>query len=364
MRKTLFNLHLYGALIVGIFVVIIGVTGSIMAFEENLDRLFNPRLFDVQPAGSFLPVAELFHSAAAAFPGQKVNNLRLPQSPTDSVMFRVRGPKQVFMNPYNGQILGSRDPNTPLQTIHMIHLTLLMGPTGRSIVAGVTAVLLFLVVSGIYLWWPLKRTSIKWSASARRINFDIHNVSGIYSAVFLLVLGTTGIVVHYDNAIELYLHRREGTKPIPRVVPSVFHPGMTRVTPDQAVQSAEAALPGTKALSVSLPPNAKSSYVVALRYPEDLTPGGRSWADVDQFSGQVINFQSSRTAPSASRTIILNRAIHTGDLFGYPSKILVSLSSLMLIIQAITGYYLWWKKLRSQSKSDTATTAVADKTAV
>jgi uncharacterized iron-regulated membrane protein len=59
----------------------------------------------------------------------------------------------------------------------------------------------------------------------------------------------------------------------------------------------------------------------------------------------VVGFQSSRTAPAAARTIIINRATHTGDIFGYPSKILVSLSSLMLIIQAITGYYLWWKKL-------------------
>lgn len=364
MRKTLFNLHLYGALIVGLFVVIIGVTGSIMAFEDDLDHLFNPRLFHVQAAGSMLPVADLFRAAAAAFPGEKINNLKLPQSPTDTVTFRVRGPQQVFLNPYTGRILGSRSPSTLLQTIHTIHLTLLMGPTGRTIVTSVTGVLLFLVISGIYLWWPLKRTSIKWGASARRINFDIHNVSGIYSAVFLLVLGTTGIVVHYDNDVERYLHRREGTRPIPRNTPSVFHPGMTRITPDQAVQDAVAALPGTKALTLTLPANPKASYLVTLRYPEDLTPGGRSWANVDQFSGKVVNFQSSRTAPGASRAIILNRAIHTGDLFGYPSKILVSLSGLMLIIQAITGYYLWWKKLRSQPVPERDAKVEADRASV
>jgi uncharacterized iron-regulated membrane protein len=345
MRKLLFNLHLYGALFIGLFVVVIGVTGSIMAFEENLDRLFNPQLFHIQPAGSTLPVADIFHAAAVAFPGERINNLRLSQDETDSVMFRVKGGKQAFLNPYNGQLLGTRDPNTPLQTIHTIHLTLLIGKSGRAVVASVTGVLLFLVLSGIYLWWPLKRFKVKWKASLRRVTFDLHNASGIYSALFLLVLGITGIVVHFDNDIEQFLHKRAGTASIGRNAPSVPQPGVARLTPDQAIQSAVSFLSGTKALSVTLPANPKGSYMVALRYPEDLTPGGRSWANVDQYSGKVVNYQSSRTAPAAARTIILNRAIHTGDIFGYSSKILVALSALMLIIQAITGYYMWWKKL-------------------
>ena len=351
MRKVLFNLHLYGALIVGLFVVTIGVTGSIMAFEDDLDRIFNRQLFHVEPTGTPLPLAACFRAAAAAFPGQKINSLRLPQAPDQAITFGVAGPKQAFLNPYDGKLIGTRDPRTTLQMIHQIHLRLLMGAAGSNVVASVTGVLLFLVISGLYLWWPLKRATIKWSASARRINFDLHNVAGIYSAAVLLVLGITGIVVHFDNDIEKYLHASNGTKPTPRNGPSTPLPGATRITPDQAVQSATAALPGTKALSIGLPPNPKLSYAVALRYPEDLTPGGRSWAIVDQYSGKVTNFQSSRTAASAARTIITNRALHTGDILGYPSKILVSLSSLMLIIQAITGYYLWWKKLRTKQSA-------------
>jgi uncharacterized iron-regulated membrane protein len=56
MRKLLFNLHLYLALVTGLFVVIIGVTGSVMAFEEDIDRLLNPNLFHVDPSGQQMPV--------------------------------------------------------------------------------------------------------------------------------------------------------------------------------------------------------------------------------------------------------------------------------------------------------------------
>src|SRR5437879_6350383 len=100
MRKVLLNLHLYSALFIGLFVVLIGVTGSIMVFEEGWDRLFNPKLYKVQPHGQPLQVSGLFMVAAKAYPGQRINTIRLPKDETDSAIFGVRGPKQVFMNPY------------------------------------------------------------------------------------------------------------------------------------------------------------------------------------------------------------------------------------------------------------------------
>jgi len=56
------------------------------------------------------------------------------------------------------------------------------------VVSCAAIVLVFLVFSGIYLWWPLKRVTVNFRASLRRISFDLHNVAGLYSAVFLLVL--------------------------------------------------------------------------------------------------------------------------------------------------------------------------------
>jgi uncharacterized iron-regulated membrane protein len=176
----------------------------------------------------------------------------------------------------------------------------------------------------------------------------LHNAVGIYSAAIVLVLGCTGIVVRFDEQIGQWLHARAGTANTKRNVPSVEQPGATTVDADVAVRSALAALPGTRALFLSLPANAKDSYLVVVRYPEDLTPGGRSWVNVDQYSGKALNFQSSRTVAWGSRAIILNRAIHTGDFFGYPSKILMAVTCLLLVSQSVTGYYMWWRKLRAR----------------
>jgi uncharacterized iron-regulated membrane protein len=355
MRKLLFNLHLYCALAAAIFVVIIGVTGSIMAFEPELDRLLNPSLFRVTPQGAPLPASALFRAAAAAYPGQRIGSIRLPQGPDESAQFGVKG-KQVFLNPYTGAILGERAGATMLGTIHQLHLRLLMGEAGSNVVTIATCVLLFLVISGIYLWWPLKRVTIATGAGARRFHFDLHNTAGIFSAAFLLILGATGVAVHFDNRLEDFLHQRAGTRRLVRKMTSEAPKSAAPIDVDQAIQTALSAMPGTQALVVAPPANAKAAYLVALRFPEDLTPGGRSWVTIDQYDGKILSSQNSRTVAAGSRTIIWNRAIHTGDVYGLPTKTLMSLASLMLVVQAITGVYLWWIKLRARERRNRSAT--------
>ena len=354
MRKLLFNLHLYLALVLGIFVVIIGVTGSLIAFEGDIDRLTNSRLFNVRPQGQMLTAAGMLEAARKAYPGQRIGAIRFPSDEKTSATFGVRGGQQVFLNPYTGTIIGSRGSASWLASAHQLHMRLLLGKPGEIVVTSVTGVLLFLVASGIYLWWPLKRATVKWGASARRIHFDLHNTTGIYSAAILFILGVTGIVIHFDSELEEWMHRQAGTAKIEKNIPSVPQPGGQPIGPDQAVQVALATVPGTQALAISVPANAKGSYLISLHYPEDLTPGGRTWVNVDQYSGKALSLQDSRTVPWGTRTIVYNRAIHTGDIFGYFSKVIMSLTCLLLISQAITGYYLWWKKLRGRQREKDA----------
>src|SRR5437879_330314 len=117
MRKTIFNLHLYTALIAGLFVVILGVTGSIMAFEDDLDRIFNPGLYRVQAGSQPLPVATVLEAVKKAYPGQRLSGLRLPWSPNEAYTAQAKG-TQIFINGYTGAVVGTRRGSTALQKIH------------------------------------------------------------------------------------------------------------------------------------------------------------------------------------------------------------------------------------------------------
>ena len=357
MRQTILNLHLYTALIAGIFVVVLGVTGSIMAFEDDLDRLFNPGLYKVQPtAGQPLPMAELKTALEKAYPRQRFVSFRIAPRPDQAWIAAARG-LQVFVDPYTARPTGTRTGPTTLAQIHQLHLRLLLGKPGGTIVCAVSLVLIWLIGSGIYLWWPLKRASVKFGASLRRVSFDAHNAVGIYSAAFLLVLSVTGVVVHFDDEIGSKLNKMTHSPEPLRSVPSIAQPGAKPIASEAALVSAQAALPGAVPIAVNLPAGPKASYLIPMRFPEDLTPGGRSWVVVDQYSGRPLFVGNSRTAAPGAKTILENRAIHTGDILGYPSKILMSLSSLMLVVQAITGYYMWWKKLRVRERDSEAARA-------
>ena len=107
MRKLLLTLHLYTALVAGVFIVILGVTGSIMAFEPELDHMFNRSLFDVQPGTNPLPITAVMKTLKTAYPHQAFPILYIPSGPDKSYYVPVHG-IEVFVNGYTGQIIGTR----------------------------------------------------------------------------------------------------------------------------------------------------------------------------------------------------------------------------------------------------------------
>jgi uncharacterized iron-regulated membrane protein len=342
MRKLLLNLHLYAALITGAFVAILGATGSVMAFEDQLDHLTHPHLFYVTPQAHPLPLAELAKAAAARVPGEAAGAFGMSISPDVSYYVRFDG-GLVFVNEYTGEVLGIRKGPTFLSKVHQFHLRLLAGSTGKQFVSWVGVVTLFLLLSGLYLWWPLKRATIKWDAAPSRVWFDVHNAVGIFSLLFLLLLTVTGIVIGFEPVSTPLLYKITRSEPLGGDFRSTERPGIARTTPDQAVASAVAALPGATPIFVNVP-EAADVYRVGLRYPEDLTPGGRSRVYVDPSGGRILQVESSRTTAAGSRLINANRAIHTGDIFGMPSKAVMSFASLMAVLQVVSGVTMWWKR--------------------
>jgi len=78
-------------------------------------------------------------------------------------------------------------------------------------------------------------------------------------------------------------------------------------------------------------------------FPEDRTPGGRSFVALDQYRGDVRDMESSRTAELGTKILNYKRPVHTGEVFGALSLALAFLTSFMLAGQVVTGFLIWWK---------------------
>ena len=346
MRKLLFKLHLFVALIAGVFVVILGLTGAIMAFEPEIDHLLHARLSYVAPQSRTLSLAEIGDAVTKAFPGERISGYALSTSPNLSYQVSV-GRRAVYVNQYTGEVLGEREGGMDfLGYVHQLHLRLLLrdkADSGKRIMSWVGVAMVFLLLTGLYLWWPQKRASIQWTAPSRRVWFDVHNAVGIFSLVFVLILTITGVMIGFEHATVPWFYKVTSSEPSRAPDIPLPPPAAKPIAPDQAIQIARAALPGATPFQINVP-GPKGAYQIRSRFPEDLTPGGRSRVVVDQYTGQVLFAEGSRTAPSGARIVIQNRAIHTGDIFGIPSKAVVSLASVMLVLQFVSGVAMWLKK--------------------
>lgn len=91
-----------------------------------------------------------------------------------------------------------------------------------------------------------------------------------------------------------------------------------------------------------------------MKFPEDRTPIGRSRVLVDPYTGNVVSAVSTRTAPLAFKIGRLwIREIHTGDIFGWPTRLLACVMSLILPIMTITGTLIWWNRNRKLLPANT-----------
>ena len=162
MRKFIFQVHLYIGLIAGLFLVLLGITGSIMAFEPEIDHLLHHRLSYVDAGDRTLSLAEIGRVVQKTFPADTIMGYRLATSPDLSWQVGLGG-KIVVVNPYTGVILGTMIPpdhwDDLLGTIHQLHTRLAMGfagNPGKKIVNWAVVGLLLLQLTGLFLWWKQK----------------------------------------------------------------------------------------------------------------------------------------------------------------------------------------------------------------
>jgi len=354
-RSVLFKLHLAGGLGAGLFLLILGVSGAVLAFSDDIDAFLHPSIFKVAPHAQPLPLTQLAASASAVLHPGDVIKVYVPSvRPDRSYWFEAfrghhRPPRQVFVNQYTGEVLGNLSVvrfTTMMKALHTI-----------PIVMGLSSVfLIFLAPSGLYLWWPLKRVGINTSASFRRLSFDLHNSLGFFSSLFLFVFAATGGYMAFESWTVPLTIAMTHSKPMQRTFVSQPKTDVQPISADLVCSIAKNALSGASILWVSFPQEPRADYMVKMRFPEDHSDNGGSVVWIDQFSGNTLDVVSTRNASPAERVANLNRALHTGAIGGGTGRLLAALASLTLPLQAITGAWLWWTKRRSRSGSRTGST--------
>lgn len=335
-RRLLLWLHRWIGVVAGLVILVIGITGGAIVFEQRIQRWVRPDLYPPQstPKDERVPITAALAKLRAAHPEAHVQGLRLPRDESDALVL-FTGQQAVHCDPRTGALLGVKPRQGGWeQTMIKLHVNLMQGPTGGTIVVVATCITIALALTGLWLWSPLRIFTIRRGSGMRRFNLDLHSVAGLYSSVFLLVIAITGLTLRY-------LH---GDHPRPPMAPMAATNG-TFITIDDAIQRAEQALHGARAVSAEMPPpNPRAPFRVQLAFAEDGSSGGRSVVFLNQSSGDPLAVHSSREGTLTQRYQMAQLSIHTGSIGGAATRWVAFLVCVALVLQIISGYVLWWKR--------------------
>ncbi|WP_312151724.1 sulfite reductase flavoprotein subunit alpha [Pseudomonas sp.] len=372
-KKSLFQLHWFFGITAGLVLALMGTTGAIWSFQEELLRLFNAEVLKVQVRQEgVLPPAELVRRVEAA-QGDKVSMLWVDTREGNAArVFFTPPPGQRrgelrYADPYTGELKGEVAGEDFFNLMLNLHRFLTIGDTGRQITGACTLLLIFFCLSGLYLRWPRKalnwRTwlTLDWAKKGRAFNWDLHAVAGTWCLLFYLLFALTGLFWSY----EWY---RDGLNRLLADAPAAGEQhkrgeGRGRHGPQKVDNNApplvvdydaiwsnlkDAAGPGLTTYNLRLPP--AGGQPATLFYMLENAAHERALNTITLYpaTGQITRLE--RYADKSFKAQLLQSvyALHVGSYFGLPGRIIVTLASLSMPLFFVTGWLLYLDRRRKK----------------
>ncbi|KAA5538879.1 PepSY domain-containing protein [Roseiconus nitratireducens] len=364
LRKRWLAVHRWLGLTVGLLLVLIGLTGSLLVFDHAIDERLNPDLLLTNGSGDRQPIAEIIAAAEEAFSGSAERALSVSRpriaNGVWTVWFRAGtedNPKfvAVHIDPYTAHVTGQRTWGEDLMSlIYRLHFRLLAGAPGAVLVGMVGIIAMISIASGIVLWWPLWKNGWRAGFAVRkgaRFNFDLHKTTGILSAVFLMVIAFTGVYMEFHEwfhaAVSTFAEVSEPADDFTSTTPKTA----TRLTPDQAVTIAQPIFPKATFDHLHPPTGPEGFYEVAFRQSGETQKSfGRSQVFLDQYSGEVLAIRSPQDFTAADAFFAWQFPLHNGEAFGLFGRWVVFLMGITPALFYITGLLLWWRRGKARRR--------------
>ena len=202
LRKAAFQLHLWSGIGIGLYVLLVSLTGSVLVYRNELYRAATRDPIIVTESGARMTDEQLNVAATRGYPGSTILNVSREENPHQAVWISLQvgaNRKNRLFNPYTGADLGDSVPLgiSLVSGLISLHDDLLGGTTGRR-VNGVGALLvLVLAFTGIAVWWPgigkwRRSLTVHRNVGWQRLTWDLHSMIGFWSLGFILLFALSG----------------------------------------------------------------------------------------------------------------------------------------------------------------------------
>ena len=368
LRRAVFWVHLAVGVTAAAVVLVLAVTGVLLTYEAQLNR-WALREYRAEPPAPGAAPLNLDELLARVGGESLVTSVALKTDPREPAVVRLDDGADVHVDRFTGAALGDGDTRTRrfFRGVLFWHrwfaLTGEYRIVGRTFTATANLGFLFLLVSGVWLWWPASRRRAAWrnalwfrrGLGGRARDFNWHAVVGFWSAVPLAVIAASGATISYQWAADL-VHRLAGETPPPLAAAAPPEPaarGALPVAPDPAVPavalqtlvaSAAAAEPGWRTITVRLPESPRDPVAVAVDRGTGRQPSKIEDLLFDRSSGALLGRGGYPTFSRGFRMRRWLRFAHTGEVYGVIGQSIAGLVSLGAAVLVWTGLAMSWRR--------------------
>ena len=388
-RPALVWAHRWIGLAIGGFLLMSGLTGSLLSWNEALDAALYPALRATAAAGTpRLDPLVLRERLQQQYPTLVFNavDLRVREgkaalfnvSPAHSASHPAPTFDQIFVNPFTGEVQGTRmwgDISQGMKNlmpfIHSVHFSLALGSVGTAVLGVVGLLWTLQCFVGIALtfpprsnkkpwtarWWPAWR--LRWQgSSAYKRSFDLHRAGGLWAWLMLLVIAWGSVYLTlpavFNRVMQTGLAHQQQ---IGRAAPS--DKGIMMAWPQardtgRALMQSEADSRGFQILEETkiAYDGSRGAYTYTVRSDRDVRDRtGQTTVTFDARSGQLLNVWLPTGAASGDTVRVWITAMHMSALGGWWYKVFDSVMGLAVCVLSATGALMWWKKRAARRRS-------------
>ena len=389
MKKAFRKIHLWLSVPFGLIITVICLSGAALVFEDEVTELCRRDLYYVEKvSGAPLPVEYLIEKVAGTLPDSvAVTGVSISSDAERAYQVNLSKPRRasVYVDQYTGEVKGRHERAPFFLTMFKLHRWLLDGMKpdggifwGKMIVGGSTLMFVFVLISGIVIWWPRTKKALKNSLKIavgkgrRRFWYDLHVAGGMYALVLLLAMALTGLTWSFSwyragfyKVFGVEMKQRAGHGALQTVhgTPQTVHGALQTVHGGKSGRNSSEEGRGNREHT--------SPYACWQQVYEELNARNAGYKQITVSNGSAsVSFERFGNQRAADRyafnpqdgeitEVTLYKdtdasgkmrgwiySVHVGSWGGMFTRILTFIAALLGGTLPLTGYYLWLRRIR------------------
>lgn len=350
-RHALKTLHLWLGLSLGLVLALVTLAGSVLLWEQPLLRAGHPELVaralpDLATQGRSLQLI------LASAEGRKARGFSVPDAELPVWEAMERGGDRSYFDASTGELLLHRTKTRDgLLTLLDWHTHLLSGPVGETVLGVVACTGLFMLFSGVWLYWPGRQRALrhlKPHANPPVLRWaSLHRFVGVAALPLLIVMIGTGTTMAYRGAVRSGLASAFG-EPSPARAPKTA-PSHAAIDWPAVLAAAQAAAPDAQLTRLTMPSKDNGTLVLRIRRPGEWNLAGRSSLWMDPATATVLGGDDATRLGPGGRLANALFPIHSAAVGGLAWRIVACITGTLPMFLLVTGFLFWRARKRRRA---------------